>query len=1007
MTIRHLPIAVRAFTVRAKRARKKRSGPRKPDPRWPDGVLVFDTETSIDTTQRLNFGNYRFCEWSEDGTRLVCKEEGFFYADDLQEVYPEGFACLQEFVKTHNADVGPGVQRRLKFLSRTEFVDTVFWRLAYKARALVVGFNLPFDLSRLAVGCGRARGNSPGEFSLVLWQWRDGRRWREHRYRPRIIVQHENSKRSFIRFNRPAKIDPDDQRPAEGEPPDPNFTFRGRFLDLRTLAYALTGDAYTLESAGKAFGVSDPKTKTAEHGVITSEYIDYNRRDVLASQELLERLREEFDRHPIELDPCAAYSTASVAKAYFRTMDLRSPSEQFRNIPRKVIGQAMSAFYGGRAECRIRKTIVPVVHTDFTSMYPTVQCLMGLWDLLSAERIEVVSATREVRRLLEAVTVDGCFRPESWPEWVGFALVAPEDDILPARAQYHGTEWNVGVNHLTSETPLWYAIPDLVASTLLTGRPPKILRAFRLVAKGRQPQLKPVRLRGELRVDPKTSNFFPSVIEARQRLKQGEDPLTEEEDRTQRFLKVFANSGSYGVFVEMNRKETRADQPVDLAVYGLEGRFSCRTTAPEDPGGFCFPPIGVVIPAAARLMLALLERCVTDAGGSYAFADTDSMAIVASRDGGFVPCEGGEHLLPDGRSAIRALSWPEVDAIVARFEALNPYDRNAVPESILKIEDVNSEAPGGPRRNLFAYVISAKRYALFTIGDDERPVVPNTKDAYSEHGLGHLLNPIDPECEDRDWIRQVWEGLAWEALGGPRFDPPWGDMPAMMKSAVTKPSLLDRFSGLNRQKTYVDRIKPFNFLLSATVNAIDRPPSIKSNAGFHLIAPYSRNPSEWKGLWWTDVHSGGTYRIRTNDPSDRAGIRVQTFANVLDRFRDHPEAKSADPDGEPSHSRSIGLLGRLHVRALPPFHIGKEANLLEQQEEGILLTDPQAVYLGERGLEAISSQLQSVSIVKLAALSGVSERMLRSIRNGVRRPSAKTLDAIMPHLAHMLDEAEG
>jgi hypothetical protein len=1007
VTICNLRVAVRAFTVRAKRARKKRSESRKPDPRWPDGVLVFDTETSIDTTQRLNFGSYRYCEWSEGGTRLVCKQEGFFYADNLPKMNPEGFACLQEFVKTHNADVGPGVLRRLKLLSRTEFVDKIFWKLAYKARALVVGFNLPFDLSRLAVDCGRARGNSLGEFSLALWRWREGRQRREHRYRPRIVVQRENSKRSFIRFNRPAEIDLDDQRPAEGEPPDRNFTFRGRFLDLRTLAYALTGDAHTLESAGKAFGVRDPKTKTAEHGVITPEYIEYNRRDVLASQRLLERLREEFDRHPIDLDPCAAYSTASVAKAYFRTMGLRSPSEHFRNIPRKVIGRAMSAFYGGRAECRIRKTVVPVVHTDFTSMYPTVQSLMGLWDLLGAEKIEVVGSTREVRRLLADVTIDGCFRPESWPEWVGFAQVAPEEDILPVRAQYHGTEWNVGVNHLTSGAPLWYAIPDLVASALLTGRPPKILRAFRLVAKGRQSQLKPVRLRGELRVDPKKSNFFPSVIEARHRVRDDRHLPKEEQKRTQGFLKVFANSGSYGVFVEMNRKETRTDQPVNLAVYGLEGRFSCRTTAPEDPGGFCFPPIGAVIPAAARLMLALLERCVTDAGGSYAFADTDSMAIVASRDGRFVPCEGGEHQLPDGRSAIRALSWSQVDAIVARFEALNPYDRNAVPGSILKIEKVNSETPGGKRRDLFAYVISAKRYALFTIGADGRPVVPNTKDAYSEHGLGHLLNPIDPECEDRDWIRQAWEALVWEALGGPRFDPPWGNMPAMMKSAVTKPSLLDRFSGLNRRKTYRDRVKPFNFLLSATVNAIDRPPSIESNAGFHLIAPYSRNPSEWLRLSWTDVHSGKSYRIRTNDPSDRAGIRVQTFANVLDRFRTHPEAKSAGPDGNRSNRTTIGLLGRLHVRAVTISHIGKETNFLEQQKEGVLLTDPQSVYLGEGDLEAIRSLLDRVSISKLAAQSGVSERMLRSIRRGDRRPSAKTFRKITGALAQSLDEAGG
>lgn len=35
-------------------------------------------------------------------------------------------------------------------------------------------------------------------------------------------------------------------------------------------------------------------------------------------------------------------------------------------------------------------------------------------------------------------------------------------------------------------------------------------------------------------------------------------------------------------------------------------------------------------------MLALLERVVTDQGGSYAFCDTDSMAVVATDNGNLV-----------------------------------------------------------------------------------------------------------------------------------------------------------------------------------------------------------------------------------------------------------------------------------------------------------------------------------------------------------------------------------
>jgi len=92
--------------------------------------------------------------------------------------------------------------------------------------------------------------------------------------------------------------------------------------------------------------------------------------------------------------------------------------------------------------------------------------------------------------------------------------------------------------------------------------------------------------------------------------------------------------------------------------------------------------------------------------------DTDSMAIVASRNGGLVPCIGGEHHL-DGQEAIHALSFADVRKFVDQFELLNPYDRDAVTEPILKIEKVNYDADGN-QREVWGYAIAAKRYSLFT-----------------------------------------------------------------------------------------------------------------------------------------------------------------------------------------------------------------------------------------------------------------------------------------------------
>ena len=357
----------------------------------------------------------------------------------------------------------------------------------------------------------------------------------------------------------------------------------------------------------------------------------------------------------------------------------------------ELFGIAMTAYYGGRSECRVRRAAVPIVHLDFLSMYPTVNSLLQLWPLLTTESIEITDVTESVRRLLARVTVDHYFDRDLWPKLRFFAQIVPEGDVLPVRGNYDsaGESLNIGINPLFSERSLWYAGPDLVGSTLQTGSPPKVLRAIRLKPNGRQKGLRPVRLRDHVPINPRTDDFFQAVIEAREGLKNDERLTTEERARLDTFLKVLANAGSYGIFAEMNREELPASKQVEVEVFGLEGAFTCRTKAPETPGPFCFPPMAALITAAARFMLALLERCVSDAGGTYAFCDTDSMAIVATQSGGLVACPSRSEVMPDGTPAVRALSWSEVDVIIERFSALNPYDQAVVSGSILKIEPEN------------------------------------------------------------------------------------------------------------------------------------------------------------------------------------------------------------------------------------------------------------------------------------------------------------------------------
>jgi hypothetical protein len=424
------------------------------------------------------------------------------------------------------------------------------------------------------------------------------------------------------------------------------------------------------------------------------------------------------------LAPTQAYSAASIGRAWLKAMGIRPILERQPDFPKTVLGAAMAAYYGGRTECRIRRMPVPV-HVDFLSQYPTVCTLMKLWRFLSCERIEVEDATQEVQRLLETITLNDCLSPANWTKFVGFVQFIPQGDIVPCRAPYGGPpQWQIGINPLWSDEALWYTLPCAVASKLLTGRVPQVIRAIRLVPQGTGAALQPVRLRGAIRIDPRTDDFFKVVIEERKRMGARTHLAAEERERLDRFLKVLANSTSYGIFVEMRRHELPPGEKERILIQGLDDEpFTASVVAPEEPGEDTFPPLGALISGASRLMLAILERLVTDARGSFAFCDTDSMSIVATDQGGLIPCPGGPERLPDEREAVRAMSWEDVERIRGQFAALNPYDQTAVPGSILKLEDVNIDPINGKRRQLYCYAISSKRYALFVLDSNGRPVL--------------------------------------------------------------------------------------------------------------------------------------------------------------------------------------------------------------------------------------------------------------------------------------------
>ncbi len=523
----------------------------------PGAMMVFDTETRTDATQSLKFGCFRYIV---DGH---CVREALFYAGDLPE---NELGSLRDYADSHSANVARHGHRTLDLLTLDEFLYELF-RTAYKTKCLLVGFNLPFDLSRLGFDVAPSRGEFAGGFSIGLWQYVDkkGRRKR-NAFRPRIGVRHIDSKRALMGFT--ARRSPDEGDLDKDEKTGKVKTFRGNFLDLRTLAFALDR-SHSLKSACDAFGVEHGKMEASGHGKICDEYINYCRRDVEATAELAEKLLEEFDGHPIPLRATSAFSPASIGKAYLRAMGISPVLDRQKNL-QPYIGYTQSAFFGGRTSAHIRKFPVPVVYTDFLSMYPTVNSLLGLWKYVIAKEIRIRTGTNdEIQSLLGKITADELFQQSIWGQLTAFVRIQPQGDILPARCQYNRAtnDWQVGINHLyaeSSDDAIWFSLPDVVASVILTERIPKIVDSFILEPHGILPNLRPTRLRRKIEIDPREDDFFRVVIEQRKALSRRNDISDVEKERLSKALKVLANSASYGIYAEMNRDDSAG--PVRIPV---------------------------------------------------------------------------------------------------------------------------------------------------------------------------------------------------------------------------------------------------------------------------------------------------------------------------------------------------------------------------------------------------------------------------------------------------------
>ena len=924
MNDEHNDIYVRAYVEQLDKKPPSRSL-RNDEPKWPDYALVLDCESRITPDLILTFGFWRFCELRNNA--YACIEEGIFHNDDLTA---QEFNLLSEYAQATVPDTTPDGCDRLRLYSRTKFVHETLG-IAIQAGALFVVFNAGFDFSRLAVDWGTA---ANGGWSLILSQWTNPntREIQTNEYFPRIVIKALNSKSSIIHSTRPPVFKPKKKRGKVKLWPS------ARFLDLRTLLWALRNKSYSLASACDELGLP-PKFDHQPTGQVTLEEIEYCRHDVRVTTGLLNAVKPEFDLHPIKPGPDRMFSPASVAKSYLEELNISYPREKVRDADvSSAYGVFMQSYFGGRAECRIRNLEMPVCPVDFMSQYSTVNELLDNSSVLTAEYITFPDATNEVRELLSRISLDRCFERDLWPRFRFFALVHPDNDILPVRTVYNGTTQNIGVNYLTTNEPIWFAGPDIIASVLLTGRIPQIEKAIRVIPHGKQRNLASTSLRGMVRVDGDEDSFFKHVVE--QRAVHASNPALHY------WLKILASSGSYGLFVELNPNDASA---TEIDVFSGDESFRTTSDVVEDPGKWFAPHIASLITSGGRLLLAMLERCIRDSDGNFLFCDTDSAAIVASE-------HRQEIRMPDGAQSITALSWSEVQEIADRFESLNPYDRKLIDGSILKLHKINWNADK-QRRQLFGYSIAAKRYAVYTKSENGIEIVEP-----KAHGLGYFYPPKDsPEKwshETPQWIFEAWDWIVRGVLGLDRTKPAWFNLPVMMRLTLSTP----HHALKNLAKCSLTR--PHNFMMLPQIFRFGCPQGVHPDR-FTLITPFTSDRNAWMQSKCINIHDSESSSYELTDEYDGRRALAKNFFALLDSYQNHPEAKSLGPNGKPCDIDTRGLLQRTSIVAKwPPIYIGKESDRHWEEGEDLSLLGFTVTNYKRRG-NAVVDDLQLARIARV------------------------------------------
>jgi DNA polymerase elongation subunit (family B) len=757
---------------------------------WGGPTHLFDTETqNVERGQAMRFGvlqsrglqYHELIEFMQREQRPPNRAELdalgeviVFY--DKQELELDGgflersVSILRQLCEDRERETG--IPHRL--MTRNEVIKNVLFKETkikdnIPLPIMIVGHNLGFDLARLPdYDPTPSRGKDMfGGFSLIMGT-NDGD----------PIVDKENAPKPSGWLPRVImkKIGIGKRR-YKCVSPSNGGLYTHIFVDTVQLTKALLGadTPASMDALCEMWGGPIPKERVEHFKPLTRTYADYCYNDVERTWFIYVELRKLYQNHHLTTSIDRIFSVASIGKAYYKEMNVRTFIERNINIEEfqhraqmlQMCGIAMEGMFGARTECGWRHEVREVINADFRSQYPTINILLGLQDLMLAERIKIIEGDDQGEDVLFLSSVsiepapakageqssphsllgeDKTANFATWRRLCGYALVDPAGGVWPKRTIHQDDDdddndraaINVGVNEIEHGPYVWVSYLDILASKFITGTMPRIFKTKRIVPDpkyGRQSDIRKVKLFGDenyiIDLTLPGVELFQTIIEMRGELKAKRDTFPKGSaeyarlDAMQLALKLIANSTSYGIVVQfdVDERETTTKFTTYYGDQSHESEARARTrdetgknvvssVKVEKPGRW-FAPWGPLITAGGRLLIAIAECLARDEGAAYGgihygMCDTDSMAFVR----------------PDGmpRDEFRAA----VGRITTKFQRINPYRAiNGKEEAVFSIEDINYDFTNEdglfkivkPKvlKPLYILSISAKRYAMANI----------------------------------------------------------------------------------------------------------------------------------------------------------------------------------------------------------------------------------------------------------------------------------------------------